>query len=70
MVAPSSTRGQVVDGDHHMLLVLYGEDADSAELGVEMMEVSAELAQHKGLLMAKANAEAAPQIAEKFGATT
>lgn len=66
----ASTYDKVVDGDHHMLLVLYGEDADSAELGVEMMEVSAELAQHKGLLMAKANAEAAPQIAEKFGATT
>lgn len=64
------TFDKVVDGHYHMLLVLYGEDADSSELAVEMMETSAELADHKGLLMAKANAETAPQIAEKFGATT
>ena len=60
---------QVVDGDHHTLLVLYGEDADSTELAGEVMEVAMELADHKGLLMTKINAEAAPEIAEKFGAT-
>jgi hypothetical protein len=53
-----------------MLLVLYDDSADSSELAAEMMETSAALAEHKGLLMAKANAATAPQIAEKFGATT
>jgi len=63
-----NTYNKVVDGRHHVFLFLYdayGEE--SKDFATEFTDIAEELAPHQGLVLAKLNAEDAPEYKEKFG---
>lgn len=63
-----NTFNKVIDGRHHAFIFLYdayGEE--SKDFATEYSDIAEELAPHQGLVLAKLNAEDAPEYKEKFG---